>query len=74
MLDLCGLEKPLWGHHSFRRMADTNARRNMARTGVTEMDIDLMFGWQERMYNQRMQFHYDTYFSRGTRYRVTMYM
>ena len=73
-LDLGGMDTPLWGHHSFRRLADTVARKSMARSGATEMDIDMMFGWQERMYNQRMQFHYETFFSRAVRHRVTMYL
>ena len=73
-LDLQGLEFPLWGHHSWRRMADTVARATMAKSGVTEQDIDLVFGWLEEMYSQRMQFHYETRFNRDRRYRVTMYL
>jgi len=73
-LDLQGLETPLWGHHSWRRLADTVARASMAKTGVTEQDIDIVFGWQENMYSQRMQYHYETRFNREKRYRVTMYL
>jgi len=73
-LDLQGLETPLWGHHSWRRMADTVARATMAKSGVSEQDIDLVFGWLEEMYSQRMQFHYETRFNRDKRYRVTMYL
>lgn len=72
-LDLQGLSEPLWGHHSNRRGADSLARQSMDRTGVTEEDIDLTFGWQERMYNRKMQFHYSARFNREKRYRVTMY-
>ena len=71
-LDLQGLDEPLWGHHSFRRCADTVARATMSQTGVQEDDIDLIFGWQEKMYSRRMQYHYATRFNREKRYRVTM--
>ena len=73
-LDMQGLESPLWGHHSFRRCADTVARATMARSGVSEQDIDLVFGWLEAMYSHRMQYHYETRFIRDKRYRVTMYL
>ena len=73
-LDLQGLDEPLWGHHSLRRLADTVARVTMSRTGVTEDDIDLIFGWNEKMYSQKMQHHYATRFNREKRYRVTMYL
>ena len=69
-----GLEEPLWGHHSFMRLADTCARKTMALTGCSEEDIDLMFGLNERLYSQQMQLHYETMFSRENRYRVTMYL
>lgn len=73
-LDLQGMDDPLWGHHSMRRGADTVARATMEKTGMKEDDIDLIFGWQEKMYNQRMQYHYATRFNREKRYRVTMYL
>jgi len=73
-LDLQGLEIPLWGHHSWSRMADTVARATMAKSGATEQDIDLVFGWLEEMYSHRMQFHYETRFNRDRRYRVTMFL
>ena len=73
-LDLQGLDAPLWGHHSWRRLADTVARATMAKSGVSEQDIDLVFGWLEKMYSQRMQYHYETRFNRSRRYRVTMYL
>ena len=56
------------------RQADTVARATMGRSGSTEQDIDLTFGWNERMYNQKMQYHYETRFNRDKRYRVTMYL
>ena len=73
-LDMQGMDEPLWGHHSFRRMADTVARATMERTGATEQDIDLIFGWNEKMYSHKMQCHYETRFNRDRRYRVTMYL
>ena len=73
-LDLQGLDEPLWGHHSFRRCADSVARATMSQTGATEDDIDLTFGWQERMYSQKMQNHYESLFTRDVRHRVTMYL
>ena len=51
-LDLGGLESAQWGHHSLRRLTDTCARKTMATTGASEMDIDLMFGWQERIFTR----------------------
>ena len=70
-LDLQGLAKPLWGHHSFRGFADTVARQTMSETGATEQDIDLTFGWQEAMYSAKMQVHYESKFVREKRKAVT---
>ena len=70
-LDLNGRDAPLWGHHSFRRFADTVARATMAETGATEQDIDLLFGWMEAFYSQKMQIHYEAKFVRERRCRVT---
>jgi hypothetical protein len=70
-VDLAGLASPLWGHHSFRRFADTVARQTRSETGATEQDIDLMFGWMEAYYSARMQIHYESYFVRERRCAVT---
>ena len=70
-LDLQGFDAPLWGHHSFRRFADTVARQTMGTTGATEQDIDLYFGWMERFYGQKMQVHYESRFDRTRRTAVT---
>ena len=70
-LDLQGFAEPLWGHHSFRRFADSVARQTMALSGATEQDIDLYFGWMERFYNQKMQVHYESRFDRTRRTAVT---
>ena len=43
-LDLRGLSKPRWGHHSARRGADTVARQTRDETGATEQDNDIVFG------------------------------
>eukprot|EP00310_Coccolithus_braarudii_P010010 CAMPEP_0183371654 /NCGR_PEP_ID=MMETSP0164_2-20130417/106067_1 /TAXON_ID=221442 /ORGANISM="Coccolithus pelagicus ssp braarudi, Strain PLY182g" /LENGTH=87 /DNA_ID=CAMNT_0025548241 /DNA_START=386 /DNA_END=649 /DNA_ORIENTATION=+ len=56
-LDLQGFDKPIWGHHSFRRFGDTVARQTMTSTGSTEKDIDLLFGWMEAFYSAKMQDH-----------------
>ena len=46
----------------------------MVRSGVSEQEIDLVFGWQEAFYSRKMQIHYETRFNRDRRYRVTMYL
>ena len=43
----------------------------MDATGATEADIDLYFGWMERFYNQKMQVHYESRFTRTRRTAVT---
>mmetsp|Transcript_66296 Transcript_66296/g.198036 ORF Transcript_66296/g.198036 Transcript_66296/m.198036 type:complete len:2091 (+) Transcript_66296:2828-9100(+) len=70
-LDLQGLPSPLWGHHSFRRFADTCARQTMKESGATEQDIDLTFGWMEAFYSAKMQIHYESRFTRERRCCVT---
>ena len=70
-LDLRGRDSPLWGHHSWRRAADTFARQTMAETGATEADIDLVFGWNEAFYSAKMQRHYESHFDRIRRAAVT---
>lgn len=70
-LDLQGHATPLWGHHSFRRFADTCARETMRTTGATEQDIDIIFGWMEAFYSQKMQNLYESRFTREVRCRVT---
>ena len=70
-LDLQGYGSVLWGHHSLRRFADTVARETMAVTGATEQDIDIVFGWLESFYSQKMQLHYQSRFTRERRSVVT---
>ena len=47
------------------------ARRDMEATDTSEMDIDLIFGWNESLYNNKMQIHYQSHFTRVKRMRVT---
>ena len=70
-MDLQGLPAPLWGHHSFRRFADTVARQTMETTGASEQDIDITFGWMESFYSAKMQMHYETKLKREKRSAVT---
>ena len=70
-LDLAGLAKPRWGHHSLQRLGDTVARQTRGDTGATEQDIDLTFGWQEAMHSRQMQTHYESVFIRTRRACVT---
>ena len=53
-------QEPKWSTHSLRRLADTVARRYREVTGVTEDEIDLYFGWNERVLLKAMQVHYAT--------------
>ena len=41
------------------------------KTGATEEDIDCTFGWQEAMFNKKMQNHYQARFERTARAAVT---
>ena len=63
--DLQGLLKPDFSNHSWRRLADSQARRDMnvvegGRAPVTKEEIDLFFGWHEMELSQDMQLHYAT--------------
>ena len=59
-MDTRGQSDPKWTTHSIRRMADTNARRFMKENEVTEAEIDIYFGWNERVLLKAMQVHYST--------------
>ena len=41
-----------------RRLADTVARRFRELTGTTEDQIDIYFGWHEKILLKAMQVHY----------------
>ena len=71
-LDLNGALKPHWSHHSWRRFSDKVARETRNKTGASDMDIDLFYGWQEAMYRKLMQIHYAGRSDRVKRSRVTM--
>ena len=49
---------PKWSTHSLRRLADTTARRYREESGTSEKEIDLYFGWNERLLKKAMQVHY----------------
>ena len=57
-LEIGRYDVPSWSTHSLRRLADTVARRHMGETGVTESQIDIYFGWHERLLLRSMQIHY----------------
>ena len=57
-LDFPPGQEPKWSTHSLRRLADTTARRYMEETGVTEDQIDIYFGWHEKVLLKAMQVHY----------------
>ena len=51
---------PKFSTHSLRRLADTQARRYREATGTTEDEIDIYFGWHEKILLKAMQVHYAT--------------
>ena len=57
-LDLAPGTLPKWSTHSLRRLGDTVARRYRHVTGVTADQIDIYFGWQEKILLLAMQVHY----------------
>ena len=57
-LDLQIGQAPKWSTHSLRRLADTVARRDRDVTSTTEAEIDVYFGWHERILLREMQIHY----------------
>ena len=59
-LDLEPGTQPKWSTHSLRRLGDTVARRYRHVTGVTSDQIDIYFGWQEKILLLAMQVHYAT--------------
>lgn len=40
-------------------MADTKGRRHRVETNTTEAEIDLFFGWHEKILLKEMQRHYE---------------
>ena len=50
--------EPKWTTHSLRRAADTVARRDMKHTETPPSEIDIYFGWHEKVLLKDMQVHY----------------
>jgi hypothetical protein len=55
-----------WTTHSLRRFADTTARRYRDATNTSEPEIDIFFGWNERVLKRAMQVHYASLSTRET--------
>jgi len=75
-LELGEAEEPHWANHSMRRFSDKVARESMEETGVTTMDIDIHYGWNEAKRRKSMQLHYEGMdrAQRVKRARVTEYV
>ena len=58
-LDTAYGREPKWTSHSLRRGADTAARQYREETGATEAQIDIFFGWHEKILLKAMQVHYE---------------
>ena len=71
-LDLEGLEKPKWGHHTLRRTGDKVARDSQEETGADKGEIDDLFGWNQRERAKDSQLHYAGRRDRARRSRITM--
>ena len=71
-LDLEGLEKPKFGHHTNRRTGDKVARDSQEVTGVEKGEIDDHFGWNQRERAKDSQLHYAGRRDRSRRARLTM--
>ena len=59
-LDLPPDKAPSWSTHSIRRAADTVARRDREVTETSEAEIDIYFGWHEKILLKDMQVHYSS--------------
>ena len=57
-LDLPANKPAKWSTHSLRRLADTTARRYAKLMDVSEQQIDIYFGWHEKILLKNMQIHY----------------
>ena len=71
-LDLAGLEKPKWGHHSLRRTSDKIARDTMDVTGAEKGDIDDQYGWKQKERKADQQLAYAGLRDRAHRARISM--
>ena len=52
-------KEPKWSSHSCRRGALTAGKRNRDKSEATEGEIDIYFGWNERVLLKAMQMHYE---------------
>ena len=59
-LDVRAGEEPRWTTNSLRRLADTTAQRYREVTGASDAEIDIFFGWNERVLLKSMQKHYSS--------------
>ena len=59
-LDLPPDVPPRWSTHSLRRLADTVARRYREAMNVTVDQIDIYFGWHEKILLKAMQVYYSS--------------
>ena len=57
-LDVENGQEATWTTHSLRRGASTSARRHREKTGTSEAEIDIYFGWHEKILLKEMQNHY----------------
>ena len=57
-LDLMGRTVPYFRNHANRRFADKVAREAMRRGLVSDVDIDIFFGWKQKEHAQNSQLHY----------------
>ena len=71
-LDLDGLEKPKWRHHTFRRSSDRFARETMEDTGVSKEDIDDQFGSDQAQRAKVQQLRYAGRAKRSQRAKISM--
>ena len=58
-VDLAAGGQPKWTTHSLRRLADSVAQRYRAISNTSEAEIDIYFGWNERVLLKAMQTHYN---------------
>lgn len=72
--DLADRSESSYGNHSLRQMADRVARRTRSTTGVSEEDIDAMFGWNEAAVRKRQQLHYEGRAERAKLARITEFV
>ena len=48
----------IWGTHSMRRQADRVATRTRAQTGMSTMQVNMVFGWELKKRREEMQVWY----------------